>query len=162
MKFSESHVEDAALEWLSELGYAVFHGPDISPDGPTPERVSYDEALMTARLREALGRLNPHLPALRHWRRCCAKSSRPRPPRSSRRTAASTAICSKGVPVEVAREDGSIGGDVARLIDFDDVDANDWLAVNQYTVIEHSHNRRPDVVILVNGLPCRRDRTEKP
>ena len=59
----------------------------------------------------------------------------------------------EGVPVEVPREDGSIGGDVARLIDFDDVDANDWLAVNQYTVVEHSHNRRPDVVLFVNGLP---------
>jgi len=57
------------------------------------------------------------------------------------------------VPVEVAREDGSIGGDVARLIDFSDVDANDWLAVNQYTVIEGQRNRRPDVVVFVNGLP---------
>ena len=57
------------------------------------------------------------------------------------------------MPVEVAREDGSIGGDVARLIDFDDVNANDWLAVNQFTVIEHGHNRRPDVVLFVNGLP---------
>ena len=59
----------------------------------------------------------------------------------------------EGVPVEIAREDGSIGGDVARLIDFDNADANDWLAVNQYTVVEHSHNRRPDVVVFVNGLP---------
>ena len=57
------------------------------------------------------------------------------------------------MPIEVAREDGSIGGDVARLIDFDDVDMNDWLAVNQFTVIEHEHNRRPDVVLFVNGLP---------
>ena len=59
----------------------------------------------------------------------------------------------EGVSVEIPREDGSIGGDVARLIDFDDVDANDWLAVNQYTVVEHGHNRRPDVVLFVNGLP---------
>ena len=59
MKFSESHVEDAALEWLSGLGYAVLHGPDISPDGPTPERISYDQVLLTVRLREALERLNP-------------------------------------------------------------------------------------------------------
>ena len=51
------------------------------------------------------------------------------------------------------REDGSIGGDAARLIDFKDIDANDWLAVNQYTVVEHSHNRRPDVVLFVNGRP---------
>ena len=60
--FSESHVEDAALDWLSRLGYTVLHGPDISPDGPTPERASYDQVLLTVRLREALERLNPHLP----------------------------------------------------------------------------------------------------
>jgi len=59
----------------------------------------------------------------------------------------------EGVPVEVAQEDGSIGEDVARLIDFADVDANDWLAVNQYTVIERQRNRRPDVVLFVNVLP---------
>jgi len=59
----------------------------------------------------------------------------------------------EGVPIEVAREDGSMGGDAARLIDFDDIEANDWLAVNQFTVIEREHNRRPDVVLFVNGLP---------
>ena len=63
MKFSESHVEDAALQWLSGLGYALLHGPSISPDGPSPERISYDQVLLTPRLREALKRLNPHLPA---------------------------------------------------------------------------------------------------
>ena len=62
MKFSESHVETAALEWLSGLGYAVGHGPDISPDGPTPERTNYDQVLLTPRLRDALQRLNSHLP----------------------------------------------------------------------------------------------------
>ncbi len=59
----------------------------------------------------------------------------------------------EGVQVEVVRGDGSIGGDAARLIDFDDVEANDWLAVTQFTVIEHEHNRRPGVVLFVNGLP---------
>jgi type I restriction enzyme R subunit len=59
----------------------------------------------------------------------------------------------EGVPVDVRRADGSIGGELVRLIDFDDPDANDWLAVNQYTVIESKANRRPDVVIFVNGLP---------
>ena len=62
MKFSESEVEDAALEWLSGLGYTVAQGPDIAPEGPTPERTSYDEVLLTSRLRDALQRLNPHLP----------------------------------------------------------------------------------------------------
>ena len=61
--FTESEVEDAALEWLAELGYAVLHGPDIGPEGPAPERGSYDEVLLTGRLHRALVCLNPHLPA---------------------------------------------------------------------------------------------------
>ena len=152
MKFSESHVEDAALEWFSGLGYAVLHGPDISPDGPTPERVSYDQVLLTERLREALERLNPHLPAetLEEVLRKVQQTETPSLIEENRRL---HRYLIEGVPVEVAREDGSIGGDVARLIDFDNVDANDWLAVNQYTVVEHGHNRRPDVVLFVNGLP---------
>ncbi len=152
MKFSESHVEDAALSWLAGLGYSVLHGPDISPDGPTPERVSYDQVLLTGRLGEALGRLNPHLPTetLEEVLRKVQQTETPSLIEENRRL---HRYLIEGVPVEVAREDGSIGGDVARLIDFADVEANDWLAVNQFTVIEHEHNRRPDVVLFVNGLP---------
>ena len=150
--FSESHIEDAALGWLSELGYAVLHGPDISPDGPTSERISYDQVLLTSRLREALKRLNPNLPAetLEEVLRKVQQTETPSLIEENRRL---HRYLIEGVPVEIAREDGSIGGDVARLIDFENEDANDWLAVNQYTVVEHSHNRRPDVVLFVNGLP---------
>ena len=149
---TESHVEEAALSWLAGLGYAALHGPDISPDGPTPERISYDQVFLTERLQEALGRLNPHLPAgtLEEVLRKVQQTETPSLIEENRRL---QRYLLEGVPVEVAREDGSIGGDVARLIDFDDVDANDWLAVNQFTVIEHEHNRRPDVVLFVNGLP---------
>ena len=152
MKFSESHVEDAALEWLTGLGYAVLHGPDISPDSPTPERISYDQVLLLARLRKALERLNPHLPTetLEEVLRKVQQTETPSLIEENRRL---HRYLIEGIPVEVAREDGSIGGDVARLIDFADVENNDWLAVNQYTVVEHGHNRRPDVVLFVNGLP---------
>ena len=152
MKFSESHVEDAALEWLSGLGYAVLHGPDISPDGVTPERVSYGQVLLTVRLREALVRLNPHLPAETREEvlRRVMQTETPSLIEENRRL---HRYLIEGVPVEVAREDGSVGGDVARLVDFTNSDANDWLAVNQYTVVEHGHNRRPDLVLFVNGLP---------
>ena len=149
---SEDSVEKAALEWLSKLGYAVLHGPDISADGPTPERNSYDQVLLTPRLRNALERLNLHLPteSLEEVLRKVQQTETPSLIEENRRL---HRYLLEGVPVEVAREDGTIAGDTARLIDFDDVDANDWLAVNQYTVVEHSHNRRPDVVLFVNGLP---------
>ena len=149
---TESQVEEAALEWLAGLGYAVLYGPDISPDGAMPERGSYDQVLLTVRLREALARLNPHLPAelLEEVLRKVQQTEIPSLIEENRRL---HRYLIEGVPVEVAREDGSIGGDVARLIDLAHVDANDWLAVNQYTVIEGQKNRRPDVVLFVNGLP---------
>ena len=59
---SEDDIEQAALEWLSGLGYAVLRGPDLSPDGLSSERISYDQVVLPVRLREALKRLNPHLP----------------------------------------------------------------------------------------------------
>jgi type I restriction enzyme R subunit len=152
MRFTESHVEDAALEWLAGLGYAVAHGPDISPDGSASERASYDQVLLEGRLRGALQRLNPHLTAetREDVLRKVQQTETPSLVEENRRL---HRFLIDGVPVEVTREDGSIGGDVARLIDLDNVDANDWLAVNQYTVIEHRNNRRPDVVLFVNGLP---------
>ena len=152
MKFSENHVEDAALEWLSGLGYAVLHGADIAPDGLTPERISYGEVVLTGRLRKALECLNPDLPAetLEEVLRKVQQTETPSLVEENRRL---HRYLIEGVPVELTREDGTIGGDVARLIDFEDVDANDWLAVNQFTVIEHDHNRRPDVALFVNGLP---------
>ncbi len=152
MKFSESHVEDAALEWLAGLGYSILHGPDISPEGETPERASHSQVLLIVRFREALGRINPHLPVetLEEVLRKVQQTETPSLIEENRRL---HRYLVEGVPVEVTREDGSIGGDVARLIDFVDVDANDWLAVNQYTVIEGQANRRPDVVLFINGLP---------
>ena len=151
-KFTESQVEDAALQWLSGLGFTVLHGPDISPDALTPERVSYDQVLLTVRLRKALKRLNLHLPAetLEEVLRKVQQAETPSLIEENRRL---HRYLIEGVPVEITREDGSVGGDVAQLIDFADVEANDWLAVNQYTVVENGHNRRPDVVLFINGLP---------
>ena len=151
-KIDENEVEDAALEWLAELGYAVAHGPDIGPEGLTSERSSYGEVLLTSRLRKALSRLNPHLPAetLEDVLRKVRQAETPSLIEENRRL---HRYLIEGVPVEVTREDGGIGGDTARLIDFTDADSNDWLAVNQFTVIEGQNNRRPDVVLFVNGLP---------
>ena len=149
---SESVVEDATLEWLAGLGYAVAHGPDIGPEGSAPERRSYAEVLLVGRLREALERLNPHLPTetLEDVLRKVRQAETPSLLEENRRL---HRYLVEGVPVEVAREDGSTGGDTARLIDFTDADSNDWLAINQFTVIEGQNNRRPDVVLFVNGLP---------
>ena len=152
MTFHESIVEQAALAWLKGLGYATAQGPDIAPDGKAAERTGYQQVILERRLRDALARLNPDLPAEAHeeaFRRLlrAAEPSLPARNRSLHR------MLTDGVTVEYRRGDGSIAGAQARVIGFDDQDANDWLAVNQFTVAEGQHVRRPDIVLFVNGLP---------
>jgi len=152
MPINESIVEDAALSWFGELGYAIGHGPHLAPGEPAAERDSFGDVVLAGRLREAIWRLNPAIPeearedALR-------KVLRVGVPSLNQTNRNFHAMLRDGVPVEYPRADGSIAGDHARLLDFDDATANDWLAVNQFTVIEGQNNRRPDIVIFVNGLP---------
>jgi type I restriction enzyme R subunit len=150
--FTESDVEQAALAWFKALGWSVAHGPAIAPDEPGAERADYREAILAGRLREALARLNPKLPpdALDEAFR---KLTRLDAPTLIERNHALHRMLVDGVTVEYRREDGSIGGTPVRVIDFDDPDGNDWLAVNQFSVQEGQHTRRPDVVLFVNGLP---------
>jgi type I restriction enzyme R subunit len=149
---AESHVEEAALAWLSELGFTVAGGLDIGPDGITPERASYGDVVLDGRLRAAIARLNSHLNAETREEvfRILTRAETPVLIEENRRL---HRFLVEGVPVETLRPDGSIGGELARIIDFDNPDENDWLVVNQFTVIENKANRRPDVVIFINGLP---------
>ena len=152
MSLNESIVEDAALEWFGELGYAVGHGPQLAPGEPAAERDSFSEVVLVGRLREAIRRLNPAIPEEAR-EEALRKVLRVGTPALVQTNRAFHRMLRDGVPVEYPRPDGSIAGDHVRLVDFDEVWANDWLAVNQFTVIEGQHNRRPDIVIFVNGLP---------
>jgi type I restriction enzyme R subunit len=150
--FTESELEEAALEWLDGVGYAVAHGAEIAPGEAKPERDDYHEVLLARRLREALERLNPDLPPYL-LEEAFRKLTRTESPSLIQNNRALHRMLTEGVTVEQRREDGSIAGVQVRLIDFDDPDNNDWLAVNQFTVVEDQHERRADVVIFVNGLP---------
>ena len=149
---AESHVEEAALAWFVELGYGTANGIEISPDGMRPERAAYAGVVLEGRLREAIARLNPALAAEAREEvfRKIVQAETPVLIEENRRL---HRYVIEGVPIEVTREDGSIAGEQVRLVDFDNPAANDWLAVNQFTVIENKANRRPDVVLFVNGLP---------
>src|SRR5450759_4244676 len=152
VKFVESVVEEAALSWFEELGYSVLFGPDMAPGELFSERASYQDVIIERRLREAIMRLNPQLPADAHeeaFRKVTLSDS----PSLITRNRAFHRMLVDGVGVEYSTPEGSIAGAQARLIDFDNPDNNDWLAVNQYTVIEGQHDRRPDIVVFVNGLP---------
>ena len=151
-QINESVVEEAALEWFGELGYLVGHGPEMAPGEPAAERDSFADVVLVARLRAAIRRLNPAIPEEAR-EEALRKVLRVGTPSLTQTNRAFHRMLREGVPVEYSRPDGSIAGDHARLVDFDDVRANDWLAVNQFTVIEGQHNRRPDIVVFVNGLP---------
>ena len=149
--FSESVVEEAALAWLEAIGWRVAHGPDIAPDQPLAERRDYGEVVLAQRLRDALARLNPALPS-EALEEAFRKLTRPEGVDLIQRNRALHRLLVNGVTVEYRASDGEVRGAQARVIDFEDPANNDWLAVNQFSVTENKHSRRPDVVLFVNGL----------
>jgi type I restriction enzyme, R subunit len=149
---TESVVEEAALAWLESTGWQAAHGPEIAPDMPAAERTDYGDVVLAQRLHDALARLNPALPA-EALEDAFRKLTRPEGAELIQRNRALHRLLVDGVTVEYRDAAGAIRGAQARVIAFDDVHANDWQAVNQFSVVEHKHSRRPDVVLFVNGLP---------
>jgi type I restriction enzyme R subunit len=150
--FFESVVEEATLSWLDILGYRILRGPEITAEENFSERDSYNEVYLAQRVRDALLYLNPVVPsdALDEAFR---KITRHESPSLAANNRAFHRMLVEGVQVEYRRKDGSIAGDRVRLVDFEHPEDNDFLAVNQFTVIEGQHHRRPDIVVFVNGLP---------
>lgn len=150
--FNENVVEQAALEYFAELGYHTINGPQIAPGEMLAERQSYDDVVLWERVRDAIGKLNPGLtPALvseavKRIRRAESQSAIDENYRLHK-------LITEGVPVEYRDTDGMLRTRMVRLIDFDHPLNNDWVAINQFTIIENGHNRRPDVLVFVNGLP---------
>ena len=149
---TESVIEQATLAWFESLGWPVKHGLDIAPGELFAERTDYGQVALERRLHDALERLNPQLPA-EAVNDAFRKLIRPEGPTLEARNRAIHRLLVDGVTVEYRTLDGSIHGAQARVIDFDTLDNNDWLAVNQFTVSENKHTRRPDVMLFINGLP---------
>ena len=171
--FTEDDIERLALQWFESLGYPLAYGPDIAPGEPAAERERYEEPFLPDRLRDALFRLNPGLP--RHAiEEAYRRITRPASPAMEENNHAFHAALSNGIDVEYApngitqtvpgvaetaastaypNSTGMIRHGVARCIDFEYPENNDWLVVNQFTIVENQKNRRPDIVVFVNGLP---------
>ncbi len=148
---TEAEVEQWAIDTFGELGYSYRFGPDIGPEGDSPERVSYSDVLLRDRLRNALHRLNPNLPqdAVEEAFR---KIANPEAPSLILNNRAFHTTITDGVDVQFQKDDRTVT-EKAWLFDLNDVDNNDWLVVNQFTVKENNNERRPDVVVFVNGMP---------
>lgn len=149
-RFDESTVEQAAKQWLAEIGYHTGYAPIDAPVGQV--RQNPGDCILWSRVAEALTRLNP-----------CAPTNLVRSALARIQRAESQDLISEnqrlhqllvtGVPVETTGEDGRPTTLRLRLVDFDDPANNDWRALNQFTVVEGGHNRRPDVLVFLNGLP---------
>ena len=150
--FTESEVEVAALEWLEGLGWRVAHGPNIGPQTEGAERADYTEIVLARRLLDALHRLNPDLPS-EAMDVAFRKVTRPEGSILEARNRTFHRLLVDGVTVEYRTAGGAVRGAQVSVLDFENPANNDWLAVNQFTVVEGEHERRPDIVLFVNGLP---------
>lgn len=150
-RITENSIEEFAIELLEKLGYESVYGPDIAPDGETPERESYEQVLLIDRLRKALKRINRNMPAdvledaIKEIRRIHS-------PELLTNNETFHRFLTEGIPVS-KRVEGDDRGDLVWLIDFKNPYNNDFLVVNQFTVVENNHTKRPDIVLFVNGIP---------
>ena len=150
--FREDHIEFTGIETLKSLGWQYLPAAAIAPDGSAPQRASFHDAILLPRLERAVAKINPHLPkdTLEDALRQVLTAGFPNLIEENRRM---HRLITEGIGIEFRRPDGHMTSDTVWLIDFDNVEANDWLVLNQFTVIQARHNRRPDVVLFINGLP---------
>ena len=150
-KITENIIEKFALTLLERLGYQYIYAPDIAPDTDKSERASYEEVLLLGRLEDAIGRINPSLPydvlveALKEVQRINS-------PELLTNNEAFHRMLTEGIKVTY-QKDGNQRGDLVWLIDFENLENNEFVVANQFTVIENGNTKRPDVILFVNGIP---------
>ncbi|NPV38782.1 MAG: type I restriction endonuclease subunit R [Brevinematales bacterium] len=150
-KITESDIEKLAIELLENQGFQYVYGPDIAPDGITPERQSFEDVILIDRLRQAVGRINPGVPT--DAREDAIKQIlRLNSPELIANNENFHRMLTEGINVSY-QKDGHSRGDLVWLVDFNNIDNNEFLVLNQFTVIENNINKRPDIVLFVSGLP---------
>ena len=150
-KITESAIEKFAIELLEKSGYQYIYAPDIAPDSETPERQSFEEVLLIERLQTAVGRINPSIPT--DIREDAIKQiQRLNSPELIANNETFHRMLTEGIKVS-HQKDGNRRGDLVWLIDFKNPENNDFIVTNQFTVIENNVNKRPDIILFVNGLP---------
>lgn len=148
---SESNIEEYTIETLEGLGYRYIYGPTIAPEGEFPERAGYDDVILKERLKAAIQRINPDVPVTAQ-EQALSEVLRINSPDLLNNNETFHRFLSDGVPVQY-QQDGNEKGDLVWLVDFNDIEKNEFVVTNQYTIIENNNNKRPDVLLLVNGIP---------
>jgi type I restriction enzyme R subunit len=150
-KITENDIELWAIEELENLGWNYMHGAVLAPDGEHPERNTFSDVILKGRLKEAIARNNPEIPyeaqqeALKVIERIAS-------PELMVNNQDFHELLTEGVPVEYRKDDVQ-RGDRVQLVNFTNPNQNDFLVVNQFTIIENNNNKRPDLILFINGLP---------
>ena len=150
-KLTESAIEDYAISLFEQQGYSYVYGPDIAPDTAMAERQRYDEVLLVGRLEKALSRINPTIPPAQ-LQTALKEVQRIHSPDLLTNNETFHRLLTEGVTVS-HQQDGNERGSLVSLIDFANPENNDFAVVNQFTVIENHQNKRPDLILFVNGIP---------
>ncbi|MDP8201826.1 MAG: type I restriction endonuclease subunit R [Candidatus Tenebribacter burtonii] len=150
-RITESTIENFTIELLEQLGYQYIYAPEISHDSAKPERSSYEDVLLIRRLRDAVGRINPKIP-IDSQKEAIKEIQRLNSPELIANNESFHRMLTEGIKVSY-QKDGHQRGDLVCLIDFVNPENNDFVVANQFTVIENGNNKRPDVVLFVNGIP---------
>lgn len=159
-KITESDIEQYTVDLLEQQGYHYIYGPDIAPDSETPARQFFEDVILLEMLRDAVARINPTIPAgIRE--EALKQIQRINSPELISNNETFHRMLTEGINVTY-QKDGQSRGDLAWLIDFNDPENNDFVVLNQFTVIENHVNKRPDVILFVNGLPLAVIELKKP
>jgi type I restriction enzyme, R subunit len=150
-KLFENDIEQFAIEQLKALGYDYIYAPEIAPDGTHPERENYQEVLLTKRVRSAIKKLNPKIPA-EAQEDALKELQRIHTPELIANNEIFHTLLTEGINVSY-QKDGNKRGDLVWLIDFEKPERNEFVVANQFTVIEENSNKRPDIILFVNGIP---------
>jgi len=161
MKIMENTIEEFAMELLEHLGYQYIYAPDIAHDGDKPERNSYEEVLLSERLQNAIRRINFKIP-IDSQEEALKEIQRINSPELLTNNEVFHRMLTEGINVSYQKDlpasAGQAGGtetrgDLVWLIDFENPENNEFIVANQFTVIENGNNKRPDVILFVNGIP---------
>ncbi|MBS1770587.1 MAG: GIY-YIG nuclease family protein, partial [Acidobacteria bacterium] len=150
---TENQIEEYAIHELGQIGWAYLHGPSLIPsqgEGPS-ERQSFEQIILTDRLRNAVARINPRIPADAR-EQAVQKAVRLYSPDMKAANEEFHSFLIEKVKVPYT-EDGFERSHEVALIDFENIENNEFLAVNQFTITENNHNKRPDIILFVNGIP---------
>ena len=150
-KITESAIEKFAIELLEKQDFHYIYGPDIAPDTDNPERETFEDVILHERLRQSVARINPEIPPdIRED--AIKKILRLNSPELITNNETFHRLLTEGIKVSIL-QDGNSRGDYVWLIDFKNPENNNFLVCNQFTIIENNVNKRPDVIIFVNGIP---------